>query len=81
MMRDLADQESVVNESANKSAKNLVDSYDSNFVWGARAIGKVIGRSERQVHHLLASGALKSAQKKGGRWVANWASLIREFGA
>ena len=69
----------VVNES--QMSTDPVDISDSKFVWGARAIGKVIGRSERQVHHLLASGTLKSAQKKGGRWVANWASLIREFGA
>ncbi len=56
-------------------------STDDAFVWGARAIGQVIGRTERQAHHLLERGVLKSAQKKGGRWVANRAALIREFGA
>jgi hypothetical protein len=77
MMRDLARLQSVVK----MSTDDPVDIYDSKFVWGARAIGKVIDRSERQVHYLLASGTLKSAQKKGGRWVANRPALIREFGA
>jgi hypothetical protein len=72
-MVDIAEQQSAVN--------SQVEVIQNDFVWGARAIGQVIGRTERQAHHLLESGALKSARKKGGRWVANRAVLIREFGA
>jgi hypothetical protein len=49
-------------------------------VWGAEQIGRVIGRSPRQTHHLLANDQIKSAKKIGGRWVAGRAALLREFG-
>jgi hypothetical protein len=73
-MRDIDEPRSAVN------SEDGVVSNDKAFVWGARAIGQVIGRTERQAHHLLERRVLKSAQKKGGRWVANRAALIREFG-
>jgi hypothetical protein len=50
-------------------------------VWGAAAIGEEINRTERQTHHLLATGQIKSAVKKGGRWTATPSALRREFGA
>jgi hypothetical protein len=49
-------------------------------LWGAEEIGRVIGRTPRQTHHLLTTGKIKSAQKVGGRWVAGRGAL-REFGA
>jgi hypothetical protein len=50
-------------------------------VWGAEAIGAVIGRNPRQTHHRLTRGEIKSAKKVGGRCVVNRASLLRELGA
>jgi hypothetical protein len=37
----------------------------SDLVWGADAIGAVIGRTKRQVFHLLGSGVIKSAKRIG----------------
>lgn len=39
-------------------------------VWGAKAIGVIIGRSERSAYHLLESNALKGAKKIRGTWSA-----------
>jgi hypothetical protein len=50
------------------------------LVWGTCEIGKVINRTPRQTHHMLATGAIKCAQKKGGRWVAGRTALLKEFG-
>ena len=44
-------------------------------IWGAEAIGRVIGRTKRQTYHLLESGHLP-ARKIGDSWVANDASLL-----
>jgi hypothetical protein len=54
--------------------------YLDRPVWGATAIGREINRTERQVHHLLAKGLIKSARRIGGRWCASPAALRREFG-
>lgn len=64
-----------------KPQGKVVNGHNSDFVWGADAIGKVIGRNARQVHHLLNSGQLKCAKRLGGRWVASRAALLRELGA
>jgi hypothetical protein len=45
------------------------------IVWGAEAIGRVIGRNPRQTHYLLAKGALP-ARKLRGIWCANVDQLI-----
>jgi hypothetical protein len=50
------------------------------LAWGSRAIGSVIGRTERQTNHLLIKGRIKSARKLGGVYVASVAALRREFG-
>jgi hypothetical protein len=42
----------------------------SDLVWGADAIARVIGRSERATFHLLSSGLLP-AKKIGGKWVGS----------
>jgi hypothetical protein len=48
-------------------------------VWGARNIGKVINRTERQTHHLLETGAIEVARKIGAMWTASEAGLRRQF--
>ncbi len=47
-----------------------------DLVWEVKYIAKVIGRTERQTFHLLASGQLP-ARKIGDRWVAERNKLIR----
>jgi hypothetical protein len=49
-------------------------------VWGAVAIGKILNRNGRQVHHLLSKGEIQCAKKKGGIWTATPRALLREFG-
>jgi len=69
----------------NEHSSSLVNGnhqlIQGDLVWGAEEIGRAINRNARQVHHLLSTGALKCVQKKGGRWVASRAALLREFGA
>jgi hypothetical protein len=52
-------------------------------VWGAKAIGEVIGRTERQTHWLLEQGAIRAARKasakKRGGWFASIAGLREQF--
>jgi hypothetical protein len=61
--------------------KDQVAENDDTPIWGADQIGKLINRNARQTHHLLTTGAIKCAQKKGGRWCAIPSALRREFGA
>src|SRR4051812_40979589 len=68
-------------DGVNSENENIPCLGTADFVWGAREIGETIGRTERQAHHLLTTGQLQSAKKKGGRWVASRAALLREFGA
>lgn len=49
-----------------------------HLVWGVEAIAALIGRSERQTFHMLASGNLP-AKKVGGRWVAHREKLAAFF--
>jgi hypothetical protein len=51
------------------------------FLWGADEIGAAIGRNGRQAFHLLSHGEIKCARKVRGRWMANRAALLHEFGA
>jgi hypothetical protein len=53
----------------------------SEFLWGADEIGAAIGRNGRQAFHLLSNGEIKCARKVRGRWMANRAALLHEFGA
>jgi hypothetical protein len=46
-----------------------------DLVWGASAIAKVIGRSERSTFHLL-SNELLPAKRVGGRWCASRRKLL-----
>ena len=54
------------------------------IVWGARAIGAVINRTERQTHYLLESGRIRAACKadpdsKRSQWCASLAGLREQF--
>jgi hypothetical protein len=52
----------------------------AEIAWGAKAIGAVINRTERQTNHLLIKGHIKSARKVGGVYAADVGALRREFG-
>jgi hypothetical protein len=53
----------------------MSESSTPDFVWGARAIGVVIGQTTRQVEHMLPRGYLP-ARKIGDKWVASRAKLL-----
>ncbi len=48
--------------------------------WGAAAIAREINRTPRQTYHLLTTGGIQSAVKKGKSWAALPSQLRREFG-
>jgi len=52
------------------TAPSHIASDNNTPVWGAKSIGAIIGRSERQAFHLLESKALKGAKKINGMWSA-----------
>lgn len=47
----------------------MADDAKDDLIWGVQEIAKEIGRGERQVYHMLSSGALPVARKVGGHWV------------
>ena len=49
-------------------------------IWGAAAIAREINRTPRQTYHLLTTGGIQSAVKKGKSWAALPSQLRREFG-
>jgi hypothetical protein len=51
------------------------DGNEDGLVWGAAAIGLVISRSERQVYHLAATGAIP-VKPVGGRLCARKRKLL-----
>jgi hypothetical protein len=51
------------------------NSENIDLLWGARAIGRAIGRTERQAFHLLETGQLP-ARKVGATWVAARPKLV-----
>jgi hypothetical protein len=57
---------------------HATDSPDA-IVWGAKAIGSVIGRNERQTFHLLENGALRGARKVRGIWSAKRSALLAQW--
>jgi hypothetical protein len=50
----------------------------SRILWGARSIGEYIGRSEREVRHLVAIGALK-VSRKGRLMAARESDIDQQF--
>jgi len=51
-----------------------------DLVWGAAAIGQVIGKSQRKTFYLLEAGRLTSAKKVGNQYVASRTALLKELG-
>lgn len=49
-----------------------------DLIWGASAIAKIIGRTDRQTFGMLEKGQLP-AKKVNGRWVAERSQLIAFF--
>jgi hypothetical protein len=72
-MRDIEYTNNPVNENLN--------STQDEFLWGAEKIAPAIGRTQRQLYHLVATGRLKSVKRIGNRLVASRSALLRELGA
>lgn len=49
-----------------------------DLVWGAKAIGELIGRTPQQAYHMMATGKIP-AKHIGNRWVVSRKVLIRFF--
>jgi hypothetical protein len=47
-----------------KTADRQPKTEDTDLVWGAEEIGRVLGRTPSQVYHLIRIGALQGAVKK-----------------
>lgn len=50
-----------------------------DFIWGAAAIAKVIGRSEKGAFHALESGRVPGAKKVAGRWGLHLPTFTNHF--
>lgn len=51
----------------------------SGLIWGASAIGKYLGRSEKGAFHVLESGKIPGARKIGGRWCLDLRTFMAVF--
>jgi len=49
-----------------------------DLIWGAEAIGKAVGLTERQTKHILSLGEIPG-RKIGGRWVVSRRKLREHF--
>lgn len=56
-----------------------IDTGAPDIVWGAAAIGQIIGLNERQAYHRLEHGQIPCARKFGNMWAASRRSLLRLF--
>jgi hypothetical protein len=52
-----------------------IEDHEPDIVWGARAIGEAINRTEHQASYLLERKQLP-AKKTGGLWCASRSRLI-----
>jgi len=52
---------------------------NADFIWGAAAIAKVIGRSEKGAFHALESGKVPGARKVAGRWGLHLPTFTNHF--
>lgn len=59
------------------TAQNYTDGNE--IIWGAEAIGVIIGLTTRQVFHLLYNNQLKGARKIGRRWCILRRFLLANF--
>jgi hypothetical protein len=62
-------------KSQNLDSHAETDGKGDELVWGAIAIGKVINRGERQVFHLVGTGAIP-VERVGGRLCARKSKLL-----
>ena len=69
-----------VSQSPAPSAPVTTNDDPDEIVWGAAAIGNLIGRSERQAYYLLESKAIKGTRKIGGLWSARRSVLLAQWG-
>lgn len=56
-----------------------IDNPESELIWGAAAIGKVIGRSEKGAFHALQSGRVPGARNVAGRWGLHIPTFLASF--
>jgi hypothetical protein len=57
-----------------ESRNNPQEQPHDHAVWGARAMGRVIGKNPRQTFHLLNAGLLP-ARRVGKQWVSTVGQL------
>ena len=50
-----------------------------DLLWGAREIAAALGRTERQVFHMLEAGDIPPARQIGRRWVVSRKKLLELF--
>lgn len=49
------------------------------LIWHAKNMAPIIGRSTRQVQHMLKKGQLKGAFKNGRSWCISYDDLMKNF--
>jgi hypothetical protein len=54
-----------------------IDQLD--LIWGAEAIGAVLGINRRRAFYYLESGFITGARRMGDRWVISRKVLARQF--
>ena len=64
-----------------KTASTAPVNGTCDLLWGAEKIAPAIGRTQRELYHLVATGQLKSVKRIGNRLVASRGALLRELGA
>lgn len=50
-----------------------------DLIWGAQAIARLIGKTERATYHMLEKGDLP-AKKIGNQWVVSRKALVEALG-
>lgn len=60
-------------------AESTIEMTASDVVWGAKQIGEVIGRNERQAFYLLEKGHIPCARKFAKNWAASRQALLQMF--
>jgi hypothetical protein len=58
-----------------------VNGAECDLLWGAEKIAPAIGRTKRQLYHLVATKQLASIKRVGKGLVASRSALLRELGA
>jgi hypothetical protein len=50
-----------------------------DLVWGVEEIGKLIGRTYQQTHHMIRTGHLPIVKQVGGRYFVSRKKLVEFF--